>query len=157
MWVPKFGLNSKIGCPQHYTDHHLSNHHSFSYGETTEEKVHSTVSQSGPHVAEVRIRASMELTWIISNWRFRQCYAFTISQLIFIVIILFMCSTSPHIDSYPLTAAYKPQWIGSTLVQIMACRLYGAKLLSKLMLGYLSIPSKHDRNGPEMAQCIFTI
>ena len=31
------------------------------------------------------------------------------------------------------------QWIGSALVQIMACRLVGAKPLSKLMLDYLSI------------------
>ena len=28
------------------------------------------------------------------------------------------------------------QWIGSTLVQIMACRLFGTKPLSKPMLGY---------------------
>ena len=33
------------------------------------------------------------------------------------------------------TAAYKRQWTGSTLVQIIACRPLGAKLLSKPMLG----------------------
>ena len=31
------------------------------------------------------------------------------------------------------------QWIGSTLVQIMVCRLFGAKPLSKLMLRYLPL------------------
>ena len=31
---------------------------------------------------------------------------------------------------------YMRQWIGSELVQIMACRLLGAKPLSKPMLGY---------------------
>ena len=34
------------------------------------------------------------------------------------------------------SAAYISQWIGSTLVQIMACRIFGAKPLSKPMLGY---------------------
>ena len=32
-----------------------------------------------------------------------------------------------------------PQWIGSTLVQIMACRLFSAKSLSKPMLGYCQL------------------
>ena len=36
----------------------------------------------------------------------------------------------------PWCCVYMPQWTGSTLVQIMACRLFGAKPLSKLMLGY---------------------
>ena len=41
-------------------------------------------------------------------------------------------------DSFLISpsAAYMRQWIGSALVQIMACRLVGAKPLSKLMLGY---------------------
>ena len=38
--------------------------------------------------------------------------------------------------SSPLCAAYVRQWIGSVLVQIMACRLFGAKPLPKPMLGY---------------------
>ena len=36
----------------------------------------------------------------------------------------------------PLSAAYMRQWIGSALVQIKACRLFGAKPLSKAVLGY---------------------
>ena len=40
------------------------------------------------------------------------------------------------INSSPHSAAYMRQWIGSALVQIMACRLFGAKPLSKPMLCY---------------------
>ena len=39
-------------------------------------------------------------------------------------------------NSSPPSAAYMHQWIGSALVQIMACRLFGAKSLSKPMLDY---------------------
>ena len=35
------------------------------------------------------------------------------------------------VSSSPLSAAYMRQWIGSALVQIMACCLFGAKPLSK--------------------------
>ena len=45
----------------------------------------------------------------------------------------------PHgmpINSSPLSAAYMCKWIGSALVHIMACRLFGAKQLSTPMLGY---------------------
>ena len=41
----------------------------------------------------------------------------------------------PWLNSSPPSAAYMRQWIGSALVQIMACRLFGAKPLSKPMLG----------------------
>ena len=40
------------------------------------------------------------------------------------------------INSSPPSAAYMRQWIGSALVQIMACRLNGAKPLSEPMLEY---------------------
>ena len=42
-------------------------------------------------------------------------------------------------NSSPPSAAYMRQWIGSALVQIMACRLFGAKPLSKPMLGYCQL------------------
>ena len=46
----------------------------------------------------------------------------------------------PQGNSSPPSAAYMRQWIGSALVQIMACRLYGAKpSLSKPMLGYWNL------------------
>ena len=41
--------------------------------------------------------------------------------------------------SSPPSAAYMRQWIGSELVQMMACRLIGAKLLSKPMLDYYQL------------------
>ena len=41
--------------------------------------------------------------------------------------------------SSPSNAAYMHQWIGSALVKIMACRLFGAKPLSKPMLGYCQL------------------
>ena len=43
------------------------------------------------------------------------------------------------VNSSPPRATYMPQWTGSTLVQIMACRLFGAKPLSKSMLGYCQL------------------
>ena len=42
-------------------------------------------------------------------------------------------------DSSPPSSAYTRQWIGSILVEIMACRLFGAKPLSKPMLGYCQL------------------
>ena len=42
-------------------------------------------------------------------------------------------------NSSPPSAAYMRQWIGSALVQIMACRLIGTKPLSKPMLGYCQL------------------
>ena len=41
-----------------------------------------------------------------------------------------------HPDSSPRSVAYMRRWIGSTLVRMVACRLFGAKPLSKPMLGY---------------------
>ena len=43
------------------------------------------------------------------------------------------------VDSSPPSAAFMRQWIGSALVQIMACRLFGAKPLSKPMLSYCQL------------------
>ena len=40
------------------------------------------------------------------------------------------------INSYPPSAAYMGQRIGSSLVKIMTCRLFGAKPLTKPMLSY---------------------
>ena len=46
-----------------------------------------------------------------------------------------------EINLSPSSAAYMRQWIGSALVQIMACRLFGAKPLSKPMLGCCQLDS----------------
>ena len=48
------------------------------------------------------------------------------------------------VNSSPPCAAYMHQWTGSALVQIMACRLDGAKPLSELMLTYYQLdPKEH--------------
>ena len=44
-----------------------------------------------------------------------------------------------QIKSSPPSAAYMHQWIGSALVQIMACHLFGAEPLSKPILGYFQL------------------
>ena len=43
------------------------------------------------------------------------------------------------VNSSPPSAAYMRQWIRTALVQIMACRLFGAKPLSKPMLVYCHV------------------
>ena len=43
------------------------------------------------------------------------------------------------INSAPPNAAYMHQWIGSALVRILVCRLFGAKPLSKPMLCYCQL------------------
>ena len=58
-----------------------------------------------------------------------------------------------NINSSPTSAAYMRQWIGSALVQIMACRLFGAKPLSKPMLGYCQLDSQEQTSW----KCIWNI
>ena len=48
------------------------------------------------------------------------------------------------INLSPPGAAYMRKWIGWALVQIMACRLYGTKPLSKPMLGYCQLNPKEQ-------------
>ena len=43
------------------------------------------------------------------------------------------------INSSPPSAEYMRQWIRSALVQVMACRLFNAKPLSELVLGYCQL------------------
>ena len=44
-------------------------------------------------------------------------------------------------NSSPPSAAYMRQWTGSSLVQVMACRLFGAKPLPEPMLTYCQLDS----------------
>ena len=48
------------------------------------------------------------------------------------------------VNSAPTSAAYMRQWIGSTLIQIIACCLFGTKPLSKPMLGYCQLDSSEQ-------------
>ena len=49
------------------------------------------------------------------------------------------------INPSPPSAAYMRQWIGSTLVQIMASGLYGTKPLSKPVLGYCQLGTNFSK------------
>ena len=57
-------------------------------------------------------------------------------QSVWMAIHTRLCDSLLRINLSPPKAAYMHQWTGSALVQIMACRLIGAKPLSKLILGY---------------------
>ena len=48
-------------------------------------------------------------------------------------------SRDQWVNSSPPSAAYMRQWIGAALVQIMVCHLFGAKPLSKPMMGYYQL------------------
>ena len=92
---------------------------------------HSTsISQAPAHVLArtadlvlCHLFRSLQLTW---RWNLcapdlqMHCRDLTLTQL---PLVLHICS----------------QWIGSALVQIMACRLFGAKPLSKPMQGYCQL------------------
>ena len=57
-------------------------------------------------------------------------------------------STLTTITLSPPIAAYMHQWIGTALVQIMACRLFGVKPLSKPMLGYCQLDAYEQTSAP---------
>ena len=57
------------------------------------------------------------------------------------------------INSSTPSAAYMCQWIGSALVQIMACRLFGAKPLSKSMLVYCQLEPKEQISVKFQSKC----
>ena len=49
-----------------------------------------------------------------------------------------------YVNSSPPSSVYKRQWIESALVQIMACRIFGTKPLSKAMLTYCQLDSNEQ-------------
>ena len=59
----------------------------------------------------------------------RQCGCLNYFELIQLPLI---------ISSHP-SATYMRQWIGSALIQVMACRLFGAKPLPEPMLAYCQL------------------
>ena len=64
------------------------------------------------------------------------------------------CTISTHLPLVPHIYIYMHQLIGSVLVQIMACHLFGAKPLSEPMLGYYLVQTHHS-NVPQFTY--FTI
>ena len=58
--------------------------------------------------------------------------------------LFYLLEFAGRINSSLPSAAYLRRWAGSALVQIMACRLDGAKPLSELMLTYYQLdPMEH--------------
>ena len=74
------------------------------------------------------------------------------NNCVIVIIITSTISTPVQINSSPPSAAYMRQWIGSALVQIMACRLFGAKTLSKPVLDQNKKLFSHE-NAPESIVC----
>ena len=73
-----------------------------------------------------------EQTW---NWNQNITVSFTKMHLEMCVCeMVAILSLRIRVNSSPPSAAYIRQWIGSEMVQIMACRLFGTKPLSKPML-----------------------
>ena len=60
-----------------------------------------------------------------------------------------------RLNSYPSSATYMLQWIGSALVQVMACRLFGVKPLPELMLTYCHLSPKGQTVKLESKYTIF--
>ena len=54
---------------------------------------------------------------------------------------MFITISRESFNSSPLSAAYMRQLIGSALIQVMACRLFGAKPLHEPMLAYCQLDS----------------
>ena len=56
------------------------------------------------------------------------------------------CITRPQwVNWSPPSAAYMRQWIRSALVQLTACRLFGAKPLPEQMLGYYQLDPEENK------------
>ena len=68
------------------------------------------------------------------------------------ILWYFICFMTPfslyQVNSSPPSAAYMRHWAGSSLVQVMACRLFGAKPLPEPMLAFcLMVSWEHNWNG----------
>ena len=59
-----------------------------------------------------------------------------------LLCITFGLIISPLLTHIPSSAAYVRQWTGSALVKILTCRPFGAKSLSKSVLGYCQLGSE---------------
>ena len=55
-----------------------------------------------------------------------------------------MVSIWNQLNSSPLSAAYMRHWIGSALVQIMACRVFGTKSLPEPVLAHCQLDSSEQ-------------
>ena len=87
---------------------------------------------------------------VFEDWKWGVAIPFVNNEDVFFFFNLCGWNIKPHlnglfgadpqpINSSPPSAAYMRQWIGPALVQIMACRLFGDKPLSKPTLGYCQL------------------
>ena len=85
--------------------------------------------------------------WLITNWNLWNKLNWNLDQNIkifiqenamkYVIHIMSVILPRPQrVNSSPPSAANMRQWISSAFFLIMACRLFGAKPLSKPMLGY---------------------
>ena len=64
-----------------------------------------------------------------------------IAEIIYIMeqgMMILICHSGFSVNSSPPSAVYMHQWIRSTLVQIMACCLFGTRPLSELMMVFVN-------------------
>ena len=96
------------------------------YGEHYRESPESLISQEDPHIYTSDNTMGQPIAGISQP---------NLNTYMYAVVILVVLVK----NSYPTSATYMRQWIRSALVQIMACCLFGAKPLSKLILGYCQL------------------
>ena len=88
-------------------------------------------------VPKVRINNIPALVQIMA-WRRPGDKPFSVPVMV--SLLTHICVSRPQwVNSSLPSAAYMRQWIGSALVQIMACRLFGAKPLSKPISHYFQL------------------
>ena len=76
-----------------------------------------------------------DLIFIVCRVSYEVCMIM-MSQKDHLYLSITLNTPPPSVNSSPPSAAYMRQWIGWTLVQIIACSLFSAKPLSKPMLHY---------------------
>ena len=86
-----------------------------------------------------------ESSYTLARWRGYSDRFVWLSRILTMITSLKMVGEIPRyiatfhgLPSLP-SAAYMRRWIGPSLVQMMTCRLFGAKPLSKLVLGYFQL------------------
>ena len=75
------------------------------------------------------------LVWVMAWCCWRQAITWATDNSYYIAM------WRDSVNSSPASAAYTRQWTGSALVQVMTCRLSGAKPLPELMLAYCRMDS----------------
>ena len=86
-------------------------------------------------ITAISPRRSMKLWYILRIYQWK----LTIPSFLCLMNTYSNVHACTSLNSSPPSDGYIRQWIGWALVQIMVCRLFGAKPLSKPMLGYCQL------------------